>query len=66
MTRIKSTIDNKPVAIMAADVNALTPVLRKNVSDYPSILHWMPPQFQSAKRCVTLYTKPYYVSGIKI
>jgi len=31
-------IPNKPVAIMAADMNALTPVFRKNVSDYPQHL----------------------------
>ena len=29
------TAHNKPLAYMAADVNTLTPVLRKNVSDYP-------------------------------
>jgi hypothetical protein len=29
---------NKPIAYMAADVNTLTPVLRKNISDYPRCL----------------------------
>ena len=44
---------NKSVAIMAADVNALTPVLRKNVSDYPSALKLKPPRMQSPKRYAT-------------
>ena len=30
--------DNKPIAYMAADANSLTPVLRKNDSDYPKRL----------------------------
>ena len=29
---------NKPLAFMAADVNALTSVLQKNISDYPQHL----------------------------
>ena len=50
---------NKPLAIMAADVNVLTPVLRKNNSDYPSALHWMPPQLQAPKRWVQLKAQKY-------
>ena len=33
--KITNTVANKSVAIMAADVNALTPVPRKNYGDYP-------------------------------
>ena len=31
--------DNKPLAIMAADVKAQASVLRKNASDYPNALN---------------------------
>ena len=52
---------NQPIAIMAADVNAQTLVLRETVSDYPSALLWIPPRLQLPKRCVpaaqVLYTK---------
>jgi hypothetical protein len=41
---------NKAFAIMAADVNALTPVPRKNDSDYPSALNLMPPRLQAPER----------------
>ena len=41
---------NKPVAIMAADVNAQTSVLRINISYYPHTLNLKPPRMQVPKR----------------
>ena len=38
MTRTKSTVDNKPLAFMTADVKTQASVLRKNISDYPQCL----------------------------
>jgi hypothetical protein len=48
--KTRQTVGNKPVAIMAADVKTQASVLRKNSSDYPSVLNLNPPQLQSAKR----------------
>ena len=42
-------VDNKPLAIMAADVNSQTSVLRKNISDYPQISELETATIASAK-----------------
>ena len=36
--RTEAQVHNKSIAIMAVDVNTLTPVLWKNISDYPCYL----------------------------
>ena len=48
--------DNKPIAYMAADANYLTPVLRKNDSDYPSALKLKSPRLQPRARWVSAAT----------
>ena len=41
---------NKPLTIMAVDVNIQASVLRKNISDYTQCSALKPPQQQSQKR----------------